>query len=222
MKQNYDFIEIGTAFFDTLIEKATDEEYGLSIEPIAEYLNRLPDKKNVIKINGAVVADEDINGLDVYYVEEEIIDKYNLGIWMKGCNSIGKPHDFHTNYFPCPWTWHHHPDRKSLPTTNLMDYGWVSIKTIPCYTYKNLIETYNIGQLEHLKIDTEGYDCKILTSVLSYYKDIPEFLPKFISFESNAHSDLNAVSDIKNKLVNVGYEVLCKEEGLQTEARLQK
>jgi hypothetical protein len=116
MKQDYDFIEIGTAFFDTLIEKANDEQYGLSIEPITEYLDRLPDKKNVTKINGAVVADEDINGLDVYYIQEEIIDRFNLGIWMKGCNSVGKPHDFHTNYFPCPWTWHNHSDRKSLPT----------------------------------------------------------------------------------------------------------
>jgi hypothetical protein len=94
-KIDYDFIEIGTAFFDTLIEKATDER-GLSVEPISEYLDKLPNKPNVTKINGAVVADEDEKGLDVFYVEEADIDRYNLGVWMKGCNSVGKPHDFHT------------------------------------------------------------------------------------------------------------------------------
>lgn len=220
MKQDYDFIEIGTAFFDTLVEKATDEEYGLSVEPIAEYLNKLPNKKNVTKINGAVVADEDSNGLDVYYVEEEIIDKFNLGIWMKGCNSVGKPHDFHTGYFPCPWTWHHHPNRKSLQTADLLAMGLVTKKTIPCYTYKNLIDTYNIGKVKQLKIDTEGYDCKILDSVLNYYADAKDMLPEFISFESNAHSDEVAVKEITQRLIDLGYDISYKEEGNVTEARI--
>ena len=74
MMQDYDFIEIGTAFFDTLIEKATDEQYGLSIEPVKEYLDKLPDKQYVTKINGAVVADEDHAGLDLYYVDEQDIE----------------------------------------------------------------------------------------------------------------------------------------------------
>lgn len=222
MKQDYDFIEIGTAFFDTLIEKADDLQYGLSIEPITEYLEKLPNKKNVTKINGAVVADEDSNGLDVYYVTEEIIDKFNLGIWMKGCNSVGKPHDFHTGYFPCPWTWHHHPDRKSLKTTDLLAMGLVTKKTIPCYTYKNLIDTYNIGKVKQLKIDTEGYDCKILDSVLKYYLNSPELLPEFISFESNAHSDSVAVNEITKRLINLGYDISYREEGNVTDAKLIK
>ena len=220
MKQDYDFIEIGTAFFDTLIEKANDEQYGLSIEPISEYLDKLPNKKNVTKINGAVVADEDSNGLDVYYITEEVIDKYNLGIWMKGCNSIGKPHDFHIGYFHCPWTWHHHPDRKSLPTTNLFAMGLVTKKTISCYTYKNLIDAYNIGKVKELKIDTEGYDCKILNSVLKYYSNDPGMLPDLISFESNAHSDSNEVAEITQKLINLGYHISYKEDGNVTEARI--
>ena len=46
---HYNFVEIGTSDFDTLIEGADDEQVGLSIEPIAYYLNKLPDKKNVKK-----------------------------------------------------------------------------------------------------------------------------------------------------------------------------
>jgi hypothetical protein len=217
-KVDYDFIEIGTAFFDTLIEKATNER-GLSVEPIKEYLDKLPEKPNVTKINGAVVADEDEKGLDVFYVEEADIDRYNLGIWMKGCNSVGKPHDFHTNYFVCPWTWHNHPNRASLPTQNLVSAGIVKQKKIPCYTYKALMEQYNIGKVKQLKIDTEGYDCKILNSVLDYYKDTPKNLPEFISFESNAHSSPLEVKKMTQRLSELNYTISYTEDGCVTEAR---
>lgn len=221
MKQDYNFIEIGTCIFDTLIEKATDE-YGLSVEPIKEYLDRLPNKPNVTKINGAIVSDEDSAGLDVYFVEEGDIDRYNLGIWMKGCNSVGKPHDFHTGYFPCPWTWHHHPNRSTLPTRNLLAEGIVKTRKVSCYTYKNLMETYNIGNLKELKIDTEGYDCKILNSVLEYYKNKPDMLPEKISFESNAHSNMADVEMMKLRLKTLNYNLSTKEEGNVTEAILVK
>ena len=44
---DYDFIEIGTSDFQTLIEEASDEAIGLSVEPISYYLNKLPNPKNV-------------------------------------------------------------------------------------------------------------------------------------------------------------------------------
>ena len=44
---NYNFIEIGTADFDTVIEHATDNIVGLTIEPIKYYIDKLPLKKNV-------------------------------------------------------------------------------------------------------------------------------------------------------------------------------
>lgn len=214
---DYDFIEIGTCFMDTLIEKAVLER-GLSVEPIKEYLDRLENKINVTKIHGAVVSDEDETGLDVFYVEESDIDKYNLGSWMKGCNSIGKPHDFHTNYFACPWTWHNHPDRKSLPTTNLFNIGIVKQKSIPCYTYKKLMNMYDIGRVNKLKIDTEGYDCKILKSVLSYYNDKLSYLPNEISFESNAHSNPEEVNEIRLLLKNLDYTIELIEDNSVTKA----
>jgi hypothetical protein len=38
----FDFVEIGTSDFDTLIQKAGDTDIGISIDPIDEYLERLP------------------------------------------------------------------------------------------------------------------------------------------------------------------------------------
>ena len=88
-----DFIEIGTSNFDTLIEKSTDETVGLSIEPIKEYLEDLPDKNNVKKLNYAI-SDEDRQG-EMYYIPPGIIQKH-FGFtkykYLQGCNALDHPH----------------------------------------------------------------------------------------------------------------------------------
>ena len=85
----YDFIEIGTSDFDTLLQESTDE-LGLSIEPLKIYLDNLPNKDNVIKVNCAI---SDKDGLvDVYWIDPKDIEIYNLPGWLKGCNSIIEPH----------------------------------------------------------------------------------------------------------------------------------
>ena len=50
MKIKYDFIEVGTSDFHTLIQECSDESVGLSVEPISKYLDRLPNKPNVSKV----------------------------------------------------------------------------------------------------------------------------------------------------------------------------
>jgi hypothetical protein len=50
MKINYDFIEIGTSDFDTLIQEADNLKIGLSIEPISKYLRALPNPAGVFRM----------------------------------------------------------------------------------------------------------------------------------------------------------------------------
>ena len=71
MGKHYDFIEIGTSDFDTLIENADNNTIGLSIEPIKFYLDRLPDKENVTKVNVAI--SESSGFIDIYHIEEDKI-----------------------------------------------------------------------------------------------------------------------------------------------------
>ena len=87
---SYDFIEIGTSDFHTLIESATDETIGLSIEPIKYYLDRLPNRTNVTKVQAAVSNTDDF--IDIYYISNDNIVKNNLPFWVRGCNSVSKPH----------------------------------------------------------------------------------------------------------------------------------
>ena len=71
-----DFIEIGTSDFDTEIEKQ-DGRTGISVEPIKEYLDRLPNNERVIKVHGAI---SDFDGeMNIYSVKE--YEKYRYRDW---------------------------------------------------------------------------------------------------------------------------------------------
>ena len=69
----YDFIEIGTANFDTLIESVDEGITGISIEPLTCYLDQLPNRNDVVKVNAAL---SDVDGTaDIYYIDQSTIEK---------------------------------------------------------------------------------------------------------------------------------------------------
>jgi len=202
-----DFIEIGTADFGTLIQECAEHEKGISIEPIKKYIDRLPNKENVIKINAAIVDDSSIKTIDTYYVEESIINEHNLGGWLKGCNSVGKPHDFHIGYYPHPGIWHNNVNRASLPKINLLHMGLVSIVKVDCYTFGEIMDKYKIEYVNFVKIDTEGQDSKIINSIIDYYESSNKKLPKKILFETNAHNNEEDVNIVCKRLSQIGYKM---------------
>jgi hypothetical protein len=210
--KDLDFIEIGTCCWDTLIERATDETTGLSVEPLQFYLDMLPNKNNVEKLCAAVVPSEDYvdDSMNVYYVNNKLIETLNLGDWLKGCNSVGKPHDLHLNYYSDPSVWHFFNENgrlSELPTINLIEKGIVSTLKIKVYTYQKLIEEFSIGNVNTLKVDAEGLDCKIVSDILDYHKIDPSRYPKNINFEANSHTPIQEKEDIVQKLKNSGYQV---------------
>jgi len=91
-KKHFDFIEVGTSDFHTLIEEATDSTIGLCVEPLDYQLNNLPNKKNVVKLNAAL--SNKIGTVNLYYIDDEKIYENNLPFWVRGCNSVNKPHEF--------------------------------------------------------------------------------------------------------------------------------
>lgn len=202
-----DFIEIGTADFNTIIQECNDNMKGISIEPITKYLNNLPDRPNVKKLNCAIVDDPEMKSTTVYYVEEDIINQHGLGHWLKGCNSVGKPHDFHIAHFPDPGAWHRSTNRDSLPKRNLLEEGLVTITEVPCYTFGMVMEENGIEYVEYIKIDTEGQDSKLVHSIMDYYENSGKELPKRILFESNAHNNPEDVNSACRRLAEKGYKM---------------
>jgi FkbM family methyltransferase len=179
-----DYIEIGTSDFDTLLQ-STDLN-GISIDPLSIYLERLPNKINNEKLN---VAISDFNGeCDVFYINPEDIEKYNLPDWLRGCNSILNPHP------------------SALHVLNEFGLGEIyQKKNINVLTWDSLIRTKNITGVDYLKIDTEGHDPVIIKSILDSTTNI---LPKKIKFETNILTPDEVIYETINLLKDRGYKVI--------------
>jgi len=179
-----DYIEIGTSDFETLVE--TSNGVGISIEPLSFYLDKLPTKENNIKLN---VALSDVEGVEqIYYINPDDIKKYNLPDWLRGCNSIKKPH----------------PSAIKILTEKNLTHLYKSDK-ISVITWDKLIRNYNITSVDYLKLDTEGHDTVILNSVLNSSCNI---LPKKILFESNMLTPQEKIKNTLSQLMLRGYEIV--------------
>jgi autotransporter strand-loop-strand O-heptosyltransferase len=185
----FDFIEIGTSDFHTLIEQANDSTRGISIEPIKSYLDSLPDKPNVIKVNAAMSDKESF--IDIYHVPAKIIYDKCLPIWLRGCNSVTKPHDY----------------ARTKLGPELYD-SLVQVDKVPCITWKKLVEDHNITGIEFLKIDTEGHEAVILKDYFDSCSKDPRLYAKKIKFEYNETSDKVALDKIMDSLVLYDKEIL--------------
>jgi len=189
---HYNFIEIGTSNFRTLIQKANDNTVGISVEPISYYLNQLPNKKNIIKENVAISFENIEQDVKIFYVPENIIIEKGMPRWMKGCNSL---HNYHRNHL----------------SSKIKKYVVQEIvKEIPI---SKLLIKYNVTSLDHLKIDTEGGDCDILFHLFNYIKHKPKSLyPKKITFETNSLTDKTKLKNITKIYNDFGYEIQSKNK----------
>ena len=172
-----DFVEIGTSNFFTCIQECGENDKGLSIEPISYYLNSLPNKWNVRKINCAVSLDGTEGEIDMYYIPESVIIEHNLPLYLKGCNSVNEPH----------------------PLT----IGWSNLvvkETVPKIAISTILTKNSVRGIKYLKIDTEGADCHILIQLMLYLQDKPiEYWPLRINYESNEWSS----PELKAKTLNL-------------------
>lgn len=188
----YDFVEIGTSDFDTLIQEADDDTIGLSIEPLKVYLDKLPNKKNVTKVCAAVSPFGSAEDIDIHYVPPEIIEQNNYHAWLRGCNKIGEVHPHLIN----------HP---SITDDLIKVVVTDKVKQI---TVPQLYEMYNITEVDYLKIDTEGYDCHILQQWLLFLKDKDKsYYPKKIMFETNTQTNKHFVYQTIEDYMDIGYEI---------------
>lgn len=187
------FLEIGTSSFDTLLQVADEHTRGMSVEPIKHYLDSLPDKANVLKVNCAIKAKSRDDKCYVYYVPEDTINQKKLPSFLKGCNSINSYHLQHT----------------ALGITDLVCKDEITQMSIG-----ELIEAYGITKIDFLKIDTEGGDCYILDDLYNLLVDNKFTCPNMIEFESNELSDHAHVDKVVANYTSIGYSL--KHRGSDT------
>lgn len=197
----YDFIEIGTSYFSTIIETVNENTVGISIEPIKHYLDRLPDKKNVKKINAAI---SNYNGTGyIYYIPDTIIKKYNLPDWLVGCASIDKPHKSINREIQ----WVNNLIDPILTPINIDIKELVIKQEVPVINFYQLILDNNITEIDYLKIDAEGHDTVILKDYLDICETDNSLYAAKIEFETNELSSEADKKAIIDKMVSVGYKI---------------
>lgn len=196
----YDFIEIGTSNFETLIQEANDNSVGISIEPIKHYLDQLPNRANVKKLNVAVSLTDTDEPVNVYYVPEDVVIEKSLPGWLIGCNTVGTYH------------LQHH-------LLGILDL--VQCVAVPSLPIGKIFEDHDVENLGYLKIDTEGNDVKILHHLANYLeKSGDDRYPLKIRFESNELTPKNQVlqtikryEELGYRLVHSGYDTIIEKLG---------
>lgn len=162
----YDFIEIGTADYDTLIQKADDTHKGISIDPFKHFLDKLPNKKGCKKICSAIYDKE--GEADIFYVTENDIKKYNLPGWIQASSSIYEPQPFVLQLL----------GERGLDPDAVLTTG-----RVPVTRLKSIIDQHKIDEIKILKIDAEKSDDIILTDYFNCCKDEGYPYPFFIQYE---------------------------------------
>lgn len=185
----YDFIEIGTSCFETLIEKASDTDIGLSVEPLKHYLDKLPDKPGVQKVALAISCDGQRTCSQVYHIPESVIRERGLPDWLIGCNSVGAPH----------------PQHERLGILNLVQKYEVIAVPIGW-----LFQVYDVDAVNYLKIDVEGQDAAILLQLHEYIVERGRYSqwPKKIDFESNELVPAAQVKQVIQQYTAIGYKLM--------------
>lgn len=148
----YNFIEVGTSDFRTLAHTVNGN--GISIEPIKAYFDRLPEREGLVKINCAI---SDKGGMvEAFYCDPEVITRWALPTWLRGCNSIQIEH----------------PTVRKWCIENKFDFDLlVKKEEVPVRTLQSIFEEYMITELDFLKVDTEGHDYVIMKSILAYLQE---------------------------------------------------
>lgn len=185
---HYDFIEIGTSNFKTLIEKADDNTVGISVEPLSCYLNQLPNKPKVIKENVAISLNNSTEPIEIYYIPEKVIYENDLPKWLRGCNSLNKLHKDHIR---------------------LRLQKHVVVEKVNQISISSLLEKHSVESIDLLKIDTEGGDCDILLNLKKYLVNkTKNYYPKKIKFETNSLTPSHKLKIVLDAYRELGYEKL--------------
>lgn len=186
----FNFVDIGTSDFGTSVKNKKNGQTVLLVEPLAFYLNALPNIEGVTKANFAI-SDQDAI-IKIFYITPANIIKYNLPRGFKGCNSIGKEHPTVVKYL----------------TDYSLPLDIIESQEVKVISFSSLISRYNIEEIGRLKIDTEGHDHIILRNVLTVIHQL-NFKIKEITFEYEpSFGNTVELELIVKDFLTIGYEDL--------------
>jgi len=197
----FDFVDIGTCDFETSAHIANKDQKVLLVEPLEFYLHRVPSSDNTIKANLAVGDSQGY--IDVKFVPENVIQKYNLPHWIKGCSNVGQGY---------------HNTVARVFAENNLPLSLIETRKVETLTFYDLCMRYNVTSIGFLKIDTEGYEQYILPNVLEQVKN--GFQIGTLKYENQASLGNKVFVDyLTTQFLNNGFEIV---EINQTDTTLRK
>ena len=166
--RDFDFVEIGTSNFETLLQESGNEAMGLSVDALSLYLDQLPWRTNVQKVHAAIVDEAQRDALEprVFYIDPSDIKRYRLEWWLKGCNKVGKPH---------PKAMH------SLQTRQLDHL--MRNASVAMMTFADLCRVHRVRSIGVLKVDVEGFEANVLRNMMAAAAEEPQLWPRVIKYE---------------------------------------
>jgi FkbM family methyltransferase len=193
----YDHVDIGTCDFEVADGVFSENKNYLLVEPMAEYLDRLPTGDNIKKENSACSCKN--GSIDIFYVPEEDIVKLGLPMWMKGCSKIGVAHKIVIQY---------------LQSHNI-DFSIIKSKKINVISFTDLAYKYNISEIGILKIDTEGHDHIIFNEVAKLIKSNQLYCDAImVEYIIGRYGNTDSIDDIAFSLRKIFPNVKIQSENL--------
>jgi len=161
---------------------------SILVEPINKYFNEL--KSNYLNFafvqveNSAISVDDEISYL--FAVNDKYINKYDEHV--KGLNS------FEIKHLIKHGVKKKHIEKKKITSQSIL----------------NLIDKYNIEELDLLCVDTEGYDGKIVYEFISKTKLKPIIIFEYIHIENKFFNKLiNLLNTEKFKFFPINENLVC-------------
>jgi len=155
------FVEIGCCYFNTLHSLLDEGWAGYMIDPVGEYLDKIPNHPNLTKIEAAVTAHQlyKTPSVSLTYITEQHYASFDEQA-KKDFHGMGSTQPFRTNIL-------------SGKISKYND-GDIATKVVPAISLNWLIDYFKIPKIDLLKIDTEGADFDILASIDLSKIEIPE------------------------------------------------
>ena len=146
------FVEIGSCYFDTLYPLLEQGWKGYMIDPVGEYLDKIPHHENLNRMECAITSQKlyKTSTLGLSYVTEKHYGEFNSN-QKKDYHGMGTTQPFRTG----------------MGTGKIGNYnpGDIQTKIVPSVSLNWVIDYFKIPKIDLLKIDTEGADFDILASI---------------------------------------------------------
>lgn len=146
------FVEIGCCYFDTLYPLLDQGWKGYMIDPIGEYLDKIPHHENLDRIECAIIAQNlyKTSTLGLTYAAKEHYAHLDE-IGRRDYDGMGTTQPFRTGF-----------NRGEFGNYKPGD---IQTKIVPAMSLNWFIDYFKIPKIDLLKIDTEGADFDILASI---------------------------------------------------------